>query len=221
MNIVEADHFAKVIDKVLGHFAGSDFKSEVALAKKEFFESLGVLDENSPFYESRMNQFFDWYFFDRNLVGYGRKVIDSLHMSRELRFDDHELAIVEKLKSYVHGMFEFIKIKDSDVSIRDLFTGKKYVVKKCPWVYGFNPDEYFEARLIPEGDSFVFSRGFCFHPKEAKKFILNEIKKHKKNPDLDPNELMLSLSKMRGRLDRYPHVDVDKIYLHSLGEAHA
>jgi hypothetical protein len=48
--------------------------------------------------------------------------------------------------------------------------------------------------------------------RDAKKYILSEIKRHKKNPDLDPNLMMLKLIKMRYKFERYRHVKVDMIY---------
>ncbi len=201
-----------VMDKALGHFAGNQFQEEVRKAKQEFFDNAGILEETSPQYETRMNQFFDWYFFTRPLSGYGQPVLQVVHMSRELRFDDEEKDLLEKLKSHRHSLFEFIKIKGQDVHIRDLLKGDKWVVKQSPYIYGFDGAEVFEARLIPWGDSVLFSRGFCFHPHEARPFINSEVKKHKKNPDLNPDDLMLRLLKMRYKLERYRHVKIEQIY---------
>ena len=79
-------------------------------------------------------------------------------------------------------------------------------------IFGFNPEELFEARLIPTGDTWVFTRGFCFHPENAKKFILNEVKTHRKNPDLDPEAMMLRLIRMRYKYEQYKHVRPEGIY---------
>lgn len=201
-----------IINKILQHFAGEKFKNEIIAAKKSFFEYAGILDENNEQYELRMEQFFDWYFFTRDLSGYAQTPLESAHLERELRFSQEELEIIERLKNHRHSLFEFKKIKDRNVYLKDLLKNEKVVVKNSPWIYGFAPDEIIEARLIPMGDSFVFTKGIAFHPKEVKKYILSEIKKHRKDPDLNPENLMLRLLKMRYKFDQYRHVSLSKIY---------
>lgn len=208
----QGDLYRSIIQKSLEHFAGPLFKDEVSSAKIEFFENSGVLDENAPNYELRMSQFFDWYFFTRELKSFGQTPLESLFNTRELRFEPHEIIAIDKLKAHRHGIFEFIKTKGSDVYLRDLLHGDKIVVKECPFPNAFNSDELFEARLMPADDTWIFTRGFCFHPHDARKFILSEVKRHRKDADLNPEKLMLSLVKMRYRAERYRHVRIESIY---------
>ncbi len=204
--------YSEVIQKALEHFAGPTFKDEIFNAKTEFFENSGILDESTPHYELRMSQFFDWYFFTRDLKGFGQTPLESLFNTRELRFGPEEIVVIDRLRHHRHSLFEFTKIKGEDVHIRDLMTGDKLVVRDCPFTTGFNADELFEARLLPFEDSWIFTKGFCFHPVDARKYILAEVKRHKKDSDLNPDELMLKLIKMRYRSERYRHVRVDMIY---------
>ncbi len=201
-----------LIEKILNHFTGEEFKEELALAKKEFFENAGTLDEHSEHYETRMSQFYDWYFFTRDLKGYGQIPLDACLLARALRFTESELEAIKVLKQHRHSIFEFIKIKGQDIYIKDLMANKKLVVKQSPWVFGFDPDELFEVRLIPSGDTYIFTRGFCFHPESAKKYILGEVKRYRKDPDLDPDAMMLKLIKMRYKFEQYKHVKPEMIY---------
>lgn len=204
--------YTQLIEKILNNFAGEQFSDEVRLAKAEFFDNAGILDEKSEQFELRMSQFFDWYFFTRELKGFAKTPLDATLMVRELRFSPEEVVLIEKLKGHRHSLFEFIKIKGTDIHIKDLIKGDKLIVKQSPWTFGFDSEEIFETRLIPAGDTWVFTKGFCFHPSDAKKFILSEIKKHKKDPDLDPEDFMLRLIKMRYKFERYRHVKIDMIY---------
>lgn len=202
-----------LIEKILKHFAGPDFKAELEKAKSEFFD--GPLDEeNSESFDLRMSQFYDWYFFTRELSGYGQTPLEVCHLVRELRFSEEEKKYLEDLKQHRHSLFEFIKIKDRDVYMKDLLKNEKVVVKQSNLVFGFNAEEIFEVRLIPWKDSFIFTKGFCFHPSDAKKFILSEVKRHRKDPDQDPELMMLRLIKMRFRFERYRHVKPEMIYSH-------
>jgi hypothetical protein len=201
-----------VMDKILQHFAGPQYKEEVRFAKSEFFDNAGILEEGAVNFELRMNQFFDWYFFTRELRGIGHTPLESYHMVRELRLSELEIQIIEKLKQHRHSIFEFSKTKGTDVYIKDLIYNEKMTVQQSPWIYGFDSAELFEARLIPFNNTWIFTKGFCFHPSDAKKFILSEIKRHRKDPDLDPQLMMLRLIRMRYKFERYRHVKVDMIY---------
>lgn len=207
-----SQRYSAVMNKILNHFAGEAFKDEVRYAKGEFFDNAGILDEHSEQFELRMSQFFDWYFFTRELRGYSQTPLEVAFMSRELRFDPDEIVLVDKMKSHRHGLFEFIKIKNGDVYLKDLLKNEKIIAEKSPWTTGFDSDEIFEARLIPHDKTWVFTKGFCFHPVDAKKYILSEIKRHRKDPDLNPEDMMLRLVKMRYKFERYRHVKIDLIY---------
>ena len=76
------NEYEVLIEKILNHFVSETFKDELALAKKEFFENAGTLDENSDHYESRMAQFYDWYFFTRELKGFGQTPLDACLLVR-------------------------------------------------------------------------------------------------------------------------------------------
>lgn len=204
--------YEKLIEKILNHFAGETFRTELGRAKKEFFENSGTLDEHSEHFELRMSQFYDWYFFTRELSGYGQTPLEACTLERELRFTPEESQQLEVLRQHRHSLFEFLKLKKNDVYLKDLFANQKLVVKSSPWIFGFDENELFEARLVPQGDSFIFTRGFCFHPELAKKFILSEVKAHRKDPDLDPEVFMLRLIKMRYKYEQYKHVDPELIY---------
>lgn len=204
--------YYQVSEKILSHYAGELFKEEVRVAKSEFFDNAGILDEHSEQFELRMSQFFDWYFFTRELKGYAQTPLEAVFMARELRFTPEELSLIEQLKTHKHSLFQFVKLKGDELTIKDLIANQKIVVRGSPFTFGFDPEEIFEARLIPFGDNWIFTKGFCFHPQDAKKYILSEIKRHKKDPDLDPEDMMLKLLKMRYKFERYRHVKIDMIY---------
>lgn len=201
-----------LMDKILSHFAGPEFQEEVRLAKSEFFDNAGILDEKSDQFELRMSQFFDWYFFTRELRGFSQTPLLSVHMARPLRFSSEEHTLIEAMKNHRHSLFEFVKAKGKILIFKDLLKNEKISVQDCPWSFDFDSDEIFEARLIPMADNWIFTKGFCFHPREAKKFILSEVKRHRKDLDLDPELMMLKLIKMRYKFERYRHVSIDMIY---------
>lgn len=203
---------ANLMQKALAHFAGPEFRNEVQLAKNEFFEPLGLPDETTQDFETRMSQFYDWYFYTRPLQGFRQSPLEVLFLSRELRFTQDEAQLIEKMRQHRHSLFEFLKSKGDSIIFRDLFKNEKIVVSSPNFSFGFDSDCIFEARLIPHDKTWVFARGFCFHPPDAKKFILSEVKRHRKDPDLNQNECMLLLNKMNMRASQYRHVPIGRIY---------
>jgi hypothetical protein len=204
--------FEVLMEKILKVFAGPQFQDELNRAKRSFFESTVPNEENPELFDQRMSQFFDWYFFTREMEGFGQTPLNICEGSRELRFSPSEKNQLIAMRNHRHSIFQFIKLKGEDVHIKDLIRNEKLVVKKSRQIFGFDTEEFFEARLIPQDDSYVFARGFCFHPTSAQKFILGEIKKHKKNPDLNPDDFLLRLIKMRYKFEQYRHVKPEMIY---------
>lgn len=201
-----------LMQKGLGHFAGPEFRNEVQMAKTEFFEPLSVPEESTNNFETRMLQFYDWYFFTRPLRGFDQSPLEALFLTRELRFSADEAALVEKLRGHRHSLFEFIKKKGESLVLKDLLQNEKIIVSTPNFSFGFEPGVIFEVRIIPHDNTWIFARGFCFHPLEARKYILSEVKRHRKDPDLNPEELMLNLLKMNLRAEQYRHVPIEKIY---------
>src|ERR1051325_10162182 len=72
--------------------------------------------------------------------------------------------------------------------------------------------EIFEVRVFPYEKTWVFSRGFCFHPAEAKSFILKEVKKVRHLDEIQKEALMFRLLKMRYKFEQYKHIRLDFIY---------
>lgn len=206
------ESYNQLVEKILKHFAGPTMKDELTLAQREFFGNSGTLDEQSENYELRMSQFYDWYFFSRELKGFGHTPLESCHLVRELRFSEEETQYIEILKKFRHSLFEVLKIKGDEIVLVDLFAKEKLTIKLDVKIQGFEQNEIFEVRLVPNAKSWFFTNGFCFHPEEARKFILSEVKKHIKDPDLDRDLLMLRLIKMKYKFEQYRHVSPDMVY---------
>lgn len=207
-----------LIDEILNHFSSGPFASEVLGAKKQFYDLAGVFDEESTEFEQKMTQFIDWYLFTRPLQSTGLTPVNMVVQSKGDFFSSQfTLQDIEHLSHSRHSMFEFLKLKNSDVYIRDLFAGEKLVIKNSVVTVGFEKDQFFESRLIPDGDSFVFSASFCFHPPKASRYILKEIKRVRKIKDVEERNreqeaLLIKLFRMRYKFDQYKHVDLHEIY---------
>jgi len=213
---MQTNDVQKLIDKILAVFAGTNFHEDLKHAKVDFFENTSVLDENSPQFDLRMSQFFDWYFFSRPLSQTRKSPLNSVDLSRELRLSDDENRILESCKNHRHSLFETVKIKKDHLIVKDLFKKEKLTIINCQWPEGFETKEIYEARLIPVDKNWILTKGLCFHPLDATDYIEKKTKEHQKNKDLDFEIFLLKLLKMRYRFERYHHVSASSIYTDSL-----
>ncbi len=208
--------YDSLVEKIMQHFSSGDYTPEVIQAKKEFFERAGVFDESSEDFEVKAAQFMDWYVFTRPLSQGQEPPVVKVAEGREYEIPNEEFAFYTNLRHHRHSLFEFIKSKGSEIHIKDLFSGYKHIVAESSVTEGFDRYAFFEARIIPHEDHFVFARAFCFHPPEVNKFILKEVKGVKKMAEADQPEgrqkLIARLFKMRYKYDQYRHVDVSEIY---------
>jgi hypothetical protein len=133
-------------------------------------------------------------------------------MHRDLRLTEDDRQALEILKTGQHTFFEFLKSKNDYIHVKDLFTGKKMDIYQSNLVFGFDQKEYFQARVVQIDKKYYFLKSFCFHPESAQKFILEQIKIHQKNPDLNLEDLLLRLNKMRYKFEQYKHVKPELIY---------
>ena len=108
-----------------------------------------------------------------------------------------------------HSLFQLTKDKKESVFVKDLFSNYQFELlkKECPLFLLKN--QIVEGRLIPHEKKYLFSRSLFIHPLKVISFILKKVKEV--NPDEKLN-LILSLRKMKYQSDKYPHIDVEKVY---------
>jgi hypothetical protein len=120
--------------------------------------------------------------------------------------------LFKNLTATTHSIFELTKQKDDHFSLKDLSSREKIEVSGHGLRYGFSKGDIFEARLIPYENTQTFAAGFCFHPREAARFIEDQMKKVRLNDLAQKTKLMLRLNHMRYKHSRFPHIDVSYIY---------
>jgi hypothetical protein len=207
---------ADLIDKLMQAFTAEKFTGEVQDARRDFYERAGVFDQASDDFEMKMAQFADWYLFCRPLQQLAKAPIQAMELV-QVEFTPEQMPLFEGLKNSRHSLFEFIKIKGSDIFVKDLFLSEKLVIKNSPYSMGFNKAELFEARLAPIDGTYHFCPAFCFHPDQASKYILKEIKRVKKvkvaeTKALEKESVISKLFKMKYKQQQYKHVKVLDIY---------
>lgn len=205
--------FEEVLDRLLTLYTSDEYADEIIKAKVEFFErSIPSVDDDTTQFNLRMSQFLDWYLFTRKLSGPALTPIEFALQDKKFPKRPTDTEHFKSLLNSTHSVFEFMKMKDNDIYIKDLFTGDKLIIKNSDVNAGFNKDDLFSVRIIPHQDTYVFAKGFCFHPQEARKYILKEIKTNKKAPQEEKEKLLLKLLRMKNKVDQYKHILPKYIY---------
>lgn len=205
--------YDELMDRLTLYFTSDKYRTDVTTAKKAFFDEAGVMDEESQAFEMRMTQFLEWYLFTRPLADVGLTPAQYALQLEDFEMTSEERPAFENLANMRHSLFEFLKIRGDDIYIKDLFLNKKIIIHNSPIRIGFSREEIFDARLIPDGENFHFAKAFGFHPAEASKYILSEVKKLRKEEDREKDEaFMLRLLKMRYKYEQYRHLKLEYVY---------
>ena len=208
--------YYQLIDELMQFYTDGEYAPDAVVAKNEFYDLAGMFDTQSQNFDSKMAQFSDWYLFSRKLNRFKQTPIEHFLKTRPKPIADDEIGYYKNLANNRYSLFEFLKLKGSDLYVRDLFSGYKLIIKDSPVTFGFDSSEFFQARLIPHEDTFVFSAAFFFHPPEATKFIQSEIKRISKLPEAEIPEareaLLIRIFRMRNKFDQYRHVGIQEIY---------
>lgn len=207
-----SEKFQKSIEAVTNEFTSGDYFREVYEAKKEYFEGLGTISEDDLDFENQMDVFMGWYLFDRPLSKHELPPVILYFRKHSAELSSNDALAFKSLTETRHSIYEVLKQKGSILYLRDIGSGDKFEVEETKFKAGFSRGDLFEARLIPDGDKFLFANGFCFHPKEAEKFIEAQMKKIRVEDSAQRTKLLLKLGMMKNKHTRFPHIDIQYIY---------
>ncbi len=203
-------------DRLLAWATAEPRKERLLTARRLHFDAYGEPHEEDRTYEARLNGMLDFYLYDFRSAAGGRTTLEEFLFSEGASLDPGERQAFEDLAHNVHTLFEVRRIADGAVRLRDVFTGKDYDVVERRQLIGLEKGDVLEARLLPNEGALVFSGAFLYHPREARKPILAEVKKRRKvagkGGDPDMPGLLALLSRMAFKLERYRNVRLESIY---------
>lgn len=207
--------YEKYLEPIIEEFTTGEYYREVYNAKQEFFDKAGIVYEDDSEFEQRMCIFIDWYLFDRDLPGVDLPPLKYYFRRNKERFTNEELNIYRDFCSTIHSIFRLKRhafFGDKGLVVQDLFSNQTHTVTGTEINRGFTRGDIFEARIIPFKGALEFSRGFCFHPVEMGSFILGEIKRVRFQDKNRQTKLILQLSSMKLKHQRFNHIDIKHIY---------
>jgi methyl-accepting chemotaxis protein len=150
---------------------------DILEARREYQKFSGEIYEDDRSYETRMGLFLEWYVFDRIVPGKETSLLELFLNSNGHSGGADEFKKGDDFANNINGLFIVKKIRDDEVVALNLLDDKKYSVKENEGKILFQKNILFEGRIVQINDNYYFSSNFCFHPKEAEKFIKREVKK--------------------------------------------
>lgn len=204
--------FDEYFNRITDEFASRDQLTELKKGRKEFFDAIGAVHEEDPFFETYMTAFLEWYIFDRDLANKDLPPIRLFYRNHFKEFSDEEKKIYNDFTKFKHSLFFAKKVKEGLLVLQDLHNNETLKIEGNIVFSGFKNGDIFEATLVPFQGEWRFMKSFCFHPPEAKKFICKEMKKIKNLERKILTRTVLKFKKMRLKLERYPHVSAQQIY---------
>jgi len=192
---------------------------EILKAKQEYFaQTGGEVHEEDRCYESRMQAFFNWYLLDRKMAD-GATIVERYLREKGADLAGQDKDVMIGCTQSRLSLFEyrgtgglFSRPAKGQVRVRDLATGEDFDVTERRQMHGLEIGDLFEARLVPIGRTLHFSTSFTYHPREARREILREVKKRRKQGVADGRQLVWELERMYLQHERFKNVALNAIY---------
>lgn len=203
-------------DRLLAWATAEPRKERLLEARRQHFGGYGEPHEEDRTYEARLNGMLDYFLYDHRPAEGAPTTIEEFLAVEGAALEAAELASYRALAGNVHALFEVRKLLDGKVRLRDVFTGEDHEVTERRQLAGLGKGDLLEARLLPYDGTLFFSGAFLYHPREARRAILGEVKRRKKAAGKggapDVKGLLALLSRMAFKQERYRNVRLESIY---------
>ncbi len=206
----------QLLERLMSWATAEPRKEDLLTARRAHFERRGEPHEEDRTYEVRVNAMLDSYLYEYRAANGTATTIERFLDAEGAALPPEEVEAYRRLASSAHALFEVRKIKDGVVVVRDVFTGKDHDVTERRTTAGLEKGDLLEARLLPFEGNLFFSGAFLYHPREARKPILAEVKRLKKaagrGGTIDVPAFLAQLARMAMKLERYRNVRLESIY---------
>jgi hypothetical protein len=214
-------NFQQLHERLLSWATEGSRSEDLLAAKAAHFAARGEPHEEDRSYEVRVNAMLDYYAFDWRPAAGLPTTLERFVAEMAPGLSPEEVEAYRALGRGLHGLFEVRRIVDGGLRLRDAFAGKDHDVSERRSLAGLEKGDLIEARLLPFQGALLFSGAFLYHPREARRAVLAEVKRLKKEagrhraPDVPA--FLDQLARMAMKLERYRNVRLESIYDFSPG----
>jgi len=191
-------------------------QADLLAARADHFGRYGEPHDEDQSYEQRMNGMLDDYLYEWRPSPLAPSTLERFVAEEGSTLSAADHATLSGLVAQRRGLFEVKRLQPGLVRLVDVFTREVLEVAERRQVAGLEKGDLLEARLLPYEGKLVFSGAFLYHPREARKLILAEVKRLKKAAgkaaEPDQGAFLATLSRMAFKLERYRNVRLESIY---------
>jgi|GEM_PF-680682 len=159
-----------------------EFSEQMQIARELYSLATGKVNDDDPFYESRMASFLEFFTFDYRLadVFSGATVFELFLLNAQTTLPLLGIDAFEQLRSQQHSLFLIEKAHGASLSVQDLIAGRRFVAHNLPAFAfdGFEPGAVFEGRLLTHGGRNYFTGAFIFHPKDVSSLLCRLVRNY-------------------------------------------
>lgn len=180
----------------------------VVKAKDDFYWKNGKVFPDDEFYPSRMTYFVDQFLFHQIGSDDSAKQMTLYELYKE----EHPMCPIKAVR---HSMFRVKSLADDKMSVIDLLTGKKLVLKRRQneTFLGIKRKLLMQGYIYYCGDDAYLSQGLVFHPPSCTKQILRYLADLKAAGRYDSFAVLSRFARLQLRHKRHRHVEPTVIYL--------
>lgn len=180
-------------------------------AKVEFERIAGQIMETDRSYDARINAFHNWYVLDRPLAANGKTPLLYFIDYNVNSLADDIITGYRELSDNLHSVFELVRFSHPSVWLRDLITGKKFLVEGAEQMETMERGDLFNCRVFRHGRLSYLSNYLILHPGSVTRMIKSEAKKLRKTKE-DPKPFLFRLLFFHSRWEQFTQMDVNNIY---------
>ena len=183
---------------------------DLRLAREEFHDLTGKVEEGQPWFDIRMTMFLEWYLLDR-------RGPDGLTPAERFLAANAERLAPEEREAYLHltatsrSVFRIAAIRGSDLLLDDLGGGGRWLAHWPLPMVGLSAGIVMGARIVMWEGRPTVGKGVVLHPGEAHEAIEAMVARARAE-GMPPRELVDHLDKMRLKLDHYANVRIRHVY---------
>ncbi|MDA8793551.1 hypothetical protein N9N67_09900 [Bacteriovoracaceae bacterium] len=196
------------LEKMASHYTQGDCLPLMKQAKDEYFKITGVVNEDDPEYEARINCFLDWYFFNFTDEE-GLRVIDRYIKDFEI---DNKVAL--SFLNVNYSLFHFVKYSwRKKIVLKDILHSLRITLNLEGNHLGLVEGDLFIGRIFNYNDENFLLNGLCVIPNDVIGILAKESKKIRKLKNFNQEtNFLLQLESMKTRSIQYGHINPDKIF---------
>jgi hypothetical protein len=192
----------------LFHRLGDNDAGELAASREQYEERRGRVRQDEELWEPWTQAFLEWFAFQwEPAPGAAPPAVRAL--ADEI--DPHRASALRAWLRSQRALVAIGRHQPGRVRVRDLCRGGVFDVAEKRSLYGVEPGDVAEVRLIGFEGQVRFGRTFIYHPTGTASAIEERVAQLR-DQGRDPEEIVDHCAALRLRTERYRHVDPVRLY---------